>query len=200
MEDLMGQTGSDQGLAWRKARKSMGNGCCVEVAETDDGMIAVRNSKNKRGPIIRYTADEWNAFLIRAKNGEFDNETRNVQTTRKDSEDQFGTANLRATLRGLISAATKNDETLNRHLKLFRCVCSMILTGLAMVLLASLLFGAGVAAAVALAGMHVAVAISIGASGGASFIVTMIVGGRRYLKVILRALSEIDPPDSKPDA
>jgi hypothetical protein len=200
MEALMGQIGSNQGLAWRKSRRSTGNGYCVEVAETADGMIAVRNSRKKRGPVLRYTADEWNAFLVRAKNGEFDNRDQNVQTTEKDTEDQFGTANLRATLRGLISAATKNEETLDRHLRLFRFARSAILATVAMVLVGSVLVGAGVAAAVALAGLHVAVAISIGAGGSASFIVTIIVRGRRYLKVILRALSQNDPPDSKNDA
>jgi len=58
----------------------MDNGHCVEVAEAADGMIVIRNSKNPRSPVVRYTADEWNAFLVRAKNGEFDN-NQNVQAT-----------------------------------------------------------------------------------------------------------------------
>jgi hypothetical protein len=115
-------------------------------------------------------------------------------------KDQFGTANLRAFLRGLISAATENDETLNRHLKLFRFARATILTVVAMILLGSSIFGAGVAAAVALAGMHVAVAISIGAGGSASFILTIVVRSRSYLKAIFGALSEIESADSKSDA
>ncbi len=195
----MGRTDSNQGLAWRKARRSMDNGHCVEVAEAADGMIVIRNSKNPRSPVVRYTADEWNAFLVRAKNGEFDN-NQNVQATETDVKDQFGTANLRAFLRGLISAATESDETLSRHLKLFRFARSTILTAAAMILLGSLIFGAGVAAAVALAGMHVAVAISIGAGGSASFILTIVVRSRRYFRAIIGALSQIESADSKSDA
>jgi hypothetical protein len=195
MEALMGQINSNQGLAWRKARRSTGNGCRVEVTEAANGMIVVRNSKDRRGPAVKYTADEWNAFIVRAKNGEFDDKSLDVQTTEKDIKDQFGTANLRAFLRGLISAATETDEMLNRHLRFLQFVRSTIFTAVAMVLFGSLLFGAGVAAAVALAGMHVAVAVSIGAGGSASFILTIAVRSRRYLRVILRALSEIDPPE-----
>jgi hypothetical protein len=123
--------------------------------------------------------------------------TGNVETTEADTKDQFGTANLWAFLRGLISAATQDDETLNRHLKLFRFVRGTVLTVAAVILLGSLIFGAGVAAAVALAGLHIAVAISIGAGGSASFIVTVVIRCRRYFRVFLRALSEIEPADPK---
>lgn len=58
-------------LDWRKATRSIGNGACVEVAPAD-GMVAMRDSKNPDGPILTYTADEWNAFLDGAKKGEFD--------------------------------------------------------------------------------------------------------------------------------
>ncbi|HZC53862.1 MAG TPA: DUF397 domain-containing protein [Mycobacterium sp.] len=63
---------ADSGLAWRKATASAGNGACVEVAPIDDGGVAVRDSKDPGGPILRYTAREWEAFLIGAKQGEFD--------------------------------------------------------------------------------------------------------------------------------
>lgn len=59
------------GLPWRKARSSIGNGACVEVAPVS-GMIAVRDSKNPKGPVLTYTAPEWQAFLDGAKKGEFD--------------------------------------------------------------------------------------------------------------------------------
>jgi hypothetical protein len=59
------------GLAWRKAQSSIGNGACLEVAPIN-GMIAVRDSKNPQGPILTYTAPEWQAFLDGAKKGEFD--------------------------------------------------------------------------------------------------------------------------------
>jgi Domain of unknown function (DUF397) len=60
-------------LRWRKSSYS-GNGgaSCVEVAD-HDGMILVRDTKDHgRGPIHRYTTDEWRAFVAGVRNGEFD--------------------------------------------------------------------------------------------------------------------------------
>jgi hypothetical protein len=59
------------GLAWRKATKS-GSAGCVEVAPLADGGVAVRDSKDPDGPILRYTPVEWDAFLDGARKGEFD--------------------------------------------------------------------------------------------------------------------------------
>lgn len=58
-------------LPWRKARSSVNNGACLEAAPVN-GMVAVRDSKNPKGPILTYTAAEWRAFLDGAKRGEFD--------------------------------------------------------------------------------------------------------------------------------
>ena len=55
---------------WRKASSSA-SGECVEVAERG-GMIVVRNSRNVRGRMLRYTAEEWQAFIYGVKGGEFD--------------------------------------------------------------------------------------------------------------------------------
>ena len=62
-----------ESLTWRKSTFS-GNqgGNCVEVAELPDGGRAVRDSKNPTGPVIAYTAAEWDAFLAGVKAGEFD--------------------------------------------------------------------------------------------------------------------------------
>lgn len=64
-------SGSD-GLRWRKSTFSGANGGgCVEVAD-HDGMIVVRDTKdNGRGPVHRYTADQWRAFIAGVRNGEF---------------------------------------------------------------------------------------------------------------------------------
>lgn len=60
-------------LRWRKSSYSgNGGGNCVEVAARD-GMILVRDSKEHgRGPVHRYTAAEWRAFVARVRDGEFD--------------------------------------------------------------------------------------------------------------------------------
>jgi hypothetical protein len=58
-------------LQWRKATASA-NGACVEVARVATGGVAMRDSKDPNGPILRYTDLEWRAFLDGARNGEFD--------------------------------------------------------------------------------------------------------------------------------
>lgn len=54
------------GLAWRRAKRSVGNGACIEVA-AKGGIISVRDSKNPDGPVLRYLSGEWNSFVIRTK-------------------------------------------------------------------------------------------------------------------------------------
>ncbi len=55
-----------------KSSLSFANGNCVEVAGLPDGRIGVRNSRDLQGPILRFTSDEWDAFLGGVRNGEFD--------------------------------------------------------------------------------------------------------------------------------
>ena len=57
--------------AWFKSTRSSGNGNCVEVAIVDDA-VGVRDSKDRSGPALVFTASEWRAFVAGAKNGEFD--------------------------------------------------------------------------------------------------------------------------------
>jgi len=59
-------------LVWRKAAASAANGNCVEVAPTPGGGVAVRDSKDPQGPILRFTAAEWAAFAEGMAAGEFD--------------------------------------------------------------------------------------------------------------------------------
>ncbi|GAA3387138.1 DUF397 domain-containing protein [Cryptosporangium minutisporangium] len=55
---------------WRKSRHSSTINC-VEVAETPT-LIGVRDSKDRGGPVLRYPAGRWAAFLSGVKLGEFD--------------------------------------------------------------------------------------------------------------------------------
>jgi Domain of unknown function (DUF397) len=57
---------------WVKSSLSFANGDCVEVASLADGRIAVRDSKDTEGPVLRFTSSEWNAFIGGVRNGEFD--------------------------------------------------------------------------------------------------------------------------------
>ena len=44
---------------------------CVEIAFVDDA-IAMRDSKHPDGPVLLFTQAEWDAFVLGAKDGEFD--------------------------------------------------------------------------------------------------------------------------------
>lgn len=57
-------------LAWRKSRAS-GTGNCVQVAVKGD-QVVVRDSKDPDGPVLAFTATEWDCFLIGVREGEFD--------------------------------------------------------------------------------------------------------------------------------
>jgi hypothetical protein len=57
---------------WIRSTFSFSNGNCVEVAELPDGMIAIRDSKQPDGPVLKFTAAEWRAFIEGVQLGEFD--------------------------------------------------------------------------------------------------------------------------------
>ncbi|MEV7011355.1 DUF397 domain-containing protein [Streptosporangium sp. NPDC051022] len=57
---------------WRTSTRSQGNGQCVEVATNLPGVVAVRDSKNRTGPALTFTPDEWKAFTGGIQRGEFD--------------------------------------------------------------------------------------------------------------------------------
>lgn len=60
-------------LRWQKSRRSNPSGNCVEMARLPEGSIAVRNSRHPDGPALVYTVDEIAAFLLGARDGDFDN-------------------------------------------------------------------------------------------------------------------------------
>lgn len=61
---------------WRKSGKSSLDGSCVQVRRVHLGVdgdeVQVRDSKNPTGPVLGFTAKEWDAFVDGAKGGEFD--------------------------------------------------------------------------------------------------------------------------------
>ena len=60
-------------LLWQKSRRSNPSGNCVEVAELPGGAgVAVRNSRDPEGPALIYTSAEITAFILGAKDGDFD--------------------------------------------------------------------------------------------------------------------------------
>jgi hypothetical protein len=59
------------GANWRKSRRSVNNGACVEVASARSA-VAVRDSVDPSGPMVRYPARTWQAFIAATKTGGLD--------------------------------------------------------------------------------------------------------------------------------
>ena len=57
---------------WVKSSLSYANGNCVEVSDLPGGSVGVRNSRDREGPVLRFTPDEWRAFIGGVRKGEFD--------------------------------------------------------------------------------------------------------------------------------
>ena len=57
--------------AWRKSSKCA-NSECLEIARDERDMILLRDSKSPQTPPLRYTTEEFRAFVEGAKAGEFD--------------------------------------------------------------------------------------------------------------------------------
>lgn len=55
--------------AWRTSTYSGTNGSCVEVADNLPGVVAVRDSKDRGGPVLAIDPDQWRAFTERVKAG-----------------------------------------------------------------------------------------------------------------------------------
>ena len=68
----LGNQPENFGFNWVKSSLSFANGNCVEVAGLPGGEIGVRNSRESEGAVLRFTSDEWHAFLGGVRNGEFD--------------------------------------------------------------------------------------------------------------------------------
>lgn len=61
---------SHPGLAWRTPLRC-DSGACVQVAANGE-MILVADSKAPEGPVLSYTRNEFEEFILSAKNGDYD--------------------------------------------------------------------------------------------------------------------------------
>jgi hypothetical protein len=53
--------------AWVKSSYSGSQANCVEVALTEPGVVAVRDSKDAQGPALRFGAEQWRDFTDQVK-------------------------------------------------------------------------------------------------------------------------------------
>ena len=58
-------------LKWLSPRCGS-HGSCVEIANLPEGGVAIRDGKAVPGPVLRFTRQEWDAFIAGVKAGEFD--------------------------------------------------------------------------------------------------------------------------------
>lgn len=70
-EDPMERNGHGLTGWFKSSFSGTGGSACVEVALLGDG-VAVRDSKDPAGPMLRFTPAQWLAFLAGARTGEFD--------------------------------------------------------------------------------------------------------------------------------
>jgi hypothetical protein len=57
--------------SWVKASASASNGECAELRR-HAGMVELRDTKDRGGPVLRFTTAEFAAWLDGARTGEFD--------------------------------------------------------------------------------------------------------------------------------
>jgi hypothetical protein len=69
---VMYRSDDADGEFWVKSSLSHANGNCVEVAGLSGDLIKIRDSKRPEGPVLRFTAVEWDAFVGDIRNGKFD--------------------------------------------------------------------------------------------------------------------------------
>jgi hypothetical protein len=52
---------------WRTSSYTNNGGACVEVADNQPDLIAVRDSKDRSGPVLLLTASQWREFITRLR-------------------------------------------------------------------------------------------------------------------------------------
>lgn len=57
---------------WRTSTRSGGNGNCVEVAANIPAVVAVRDSKDRSGPVLLFDYADWQAFTAQLRGAALD--------------------------------------------------------------------------------------------------------------------------------
>jgi Domain of unknown function (DUF397) len=56
---------------WRTSSRSSGAGQCVEVADNLPEVVAIRDSKDRTGPVLTFGHESWSAFVTSIHGGGF---------------------------------------------------------------------------------------------------------------------------------
>lgn len=54
---------------WRTSSYSGSNGACVEVAADAGAQVLVRDTRDRKGPVLAFRPDAWRHFAVRVKAG-----------------------------------------------------------------------------------------------------------------------------------
>lgn len=54
---------------WQKSRRSNGQANCVEVARNLPGIVAIRDSKDPDGGVLRVSPKGWQVFILAIAHG-----------------------------------------------------------------------------------------------------------------------------------
>ena len=69
--DTTGLVNSANGTWRRSSYCTAPDSLCIEVS-TGRHEVRLRDSKNRGGPVLRFTHEEWRVFVLGVRNGEFD--------------------------------------------------------------------------------------------------------------------------------
>lgn len=58
-------------LRWVKSAYSGSQANCAEVASLPDARVAVRDTKDRQGPVLTFDAGEWRRFAAQVKAEQF---------------------------------------------------------------------------------------------------------------------------------
>ena len=61
-------------ILWRPSSRSFGESECVEVGKTPTGVVGIRDSKDRTGPVLWFRGNAFGQFVEAIKRGEFDRE------------------------------------------------------------------------------------------------------------------------------
>ncbi|HSX09390.1 MAG TPA: DUF397 domain-containing protein [Candidatus Saccharimonadales bacterium] len=50
------------GQGWRKSKRSMNHGDCVEVGQSGPNNVSIRDTKDRQGPTLKVSGVAWQRF------------------------------------------------------------------------------------------------------------------------------------------